>query len=396
MIYEFPEIRTIDDVLPCIKGREEFSIGERQGFTFIDYVVTLPDSFPDPAEPGLRPEEARSRAIRRECRGIKFLADGTIAARPYHKFFNIGEKPETQPNSLDFSREDWWILEKLDGSMIHPLWIDGELCYCTRMGFSDTAKRAAAFLAGKEAYYDLCLVCEGRGWTPIFEWCSRKDPIVLDYPQDEVVLTAMRHKVSGRYAEGFDTMAASVGVPSVPAWGGTWEGISAFLEWVKGLENAEGFVIRWRDGHMAKTKGDWYNSIHRGKESIAFEKNVVTLIVEDRVDDVLPSLLPRDAERLRSFQREFWVGVRQVIEETKRQVDQHLAGYGGPPELEGRWFAENAAPQFGEPLKALAFAIYHDRQPLEHVRQAIARKTGSRTGIDKIRTLFGGINWLDY
>lgn len=396
MTYRFPEIRTIDDVLPLIAGREEFVVGERQGFTFIDYVVTFPDSFPDPAEGDISPEEAKVRAIRRECRGIKFLADGTIGARPYHKFFNIGEKTETQPGVLDLSREDWWILEKLDGSMVHPLWVEGKLQYCTRMGLSDTAKRAAAFATKNQAYYDFCLVCEQKGWTPIFEWCSRRDPIVLDYPQDELIVTALRQKISGRYAEGFDTIAASSGLTSVPAWGGTWEGIQKFLHWVKGLENAEGFVIRWQDGHMVKTKGDWYTSIHRTKESIAYEKNVIALIVEDRVDDVLPSLLPRDADRLRTFQRDFWVGVGQAIEETKRRVERHIAGYEGPPELRGRWFAENAAPQFEEPLKALAFAIHRGRPPVEHVRRAIARNTGSRTRIENIRALFGGINWLDY
>ena len=33
MHYTFPEIRTINDVLPHIEGREEFIVAEREGYT---------------------------------------------------------------------------------------------------------------------------------------------------------------------------------------------------------------------------------------------------------------------------------------------------------------------------------------------------------------------------
>lgn len=32
MNYYFPEIRTIDDVLPHIEGRDEFIVAEREGY----------------------------------------------------------------------------------------------------------------------------------------------------------------------------------------------------------------------------------------------------------------------------------------------------------------------------------------------------------------------------
>ncbi len=86
----YPTIHHIDDVLPHIAGRSEFVVAERDGYTAIDYNFALADTFDDP--------------MRLECRGIKFDADGKILARPFQKFFNIGEREDTQPHLLDFSQ----------------------------------------------------------------------------------------------------------------------------------------------------------------------------------------------------------------------------------------------------------------------------------------------------
>src|SRR4051812_25344280 len=113
----FPTIRHIEDVLPHIEGRSEFAVKRRDGYTAIDYNFAGADTFNEP--------------IRRECRGIKFDADGRIIGRPYHKFFNLGEKPETQSHVIDWSAGHV-ILEKLDGSMVHPALVGGEILWMTR------------------------------------------------------------------------------------------------------------------------------------------------------------------------------------------------------------------------------------------------------------------------
>src|SRR5438132_57361 len=101
----FPVIRHIDEVLPHVEGRADFAVKRQNDYTAIDYIFAGPDTFDHP--------------IRRECRGIKFGADGRIIARPYHKFFNLGEKAETQPDVIDWGKAHE-VLEKLDGSMVHP------------------------------------------------------------------------------------------------------------------------------------------------------------------------------------------------------------------------------------------------------------------------------------
>jgi RNA ligase len=51
----------------------------------------------------------------RHARGIIFAADGTIVARPFEKFFNLGECPQTQVDNLPW-HENVEVYEKMDGS----------------------------------------------------------------------------------------------------------------------------------------------------------------------------------------------------------------------------------------------------------------------------------------
>ena len=108
MNYVFPHITHINDVLPHIEGRKEFRVMEKEGYTVIHYMVALEETFKwDENDP-------IGSAIRRECRGISFDKEGKLICRKYHKFFNVGEKEETQLNKINLY-EPHIVLEKLDG-----------------------------------------------------------------------------------------------------------------------------------------------------------------------------------------------------------------------------------------------------------------------------------------
>jgi RNA ligase len=114
MNYTFPTIRHIDDVLPHVQGRDEFVVAEKDGYTVINYVVAMADTF--------HMEDANDLggAIRRECRGLIFDADGNLMSRPFHKFFNVNERDETQSHAVDMTSEHV-IMEKMDGSIEHNI-----------------------------------------------------------------------------------------------------------------------------------------------------------------------------------------------------------------------------------------------------------------------------------
>jgi tRNA splicing ligase len=91
----------------AIEGKDEFRIFERDGFIIVDYMITKEDTFHH-SDPELQ-------LVLRELRGIALSADGQkVISLGYHKFFNIGEKPETQLSKIDFN-ENHVVLDKLDG-----------------------------------------------------------------------------------------------------------------------------------------------------------------------------------------------------------------------------------------------------------------------------------------
>jgi tRNA splicing ligase len=65
--------------------------------------------------------------LARECRGITFDAEtGDCICTPFEKFFNVGEREETQEHVLPWNNIKH-VYEKRDGSMLTPVLIDGKV-----------------------------------------------------------------------------------------------------------------------------------------------------------------------------------------------------------------------------------------------------------------------------
>ena len=202
MHFKFAEIRHIDEVLSAIEGRDAFIVKDASadGYKVVNYLLNTPDTFPTfTGDLGAD----RVAAVLRECRGIKFCSvTGNIVARPFHKFFNWNEREESGPNHVSFEASHF-ILEKMDGSMLHPMRLHtGQTVWCTKMGPTDVAKLANDFLRDNPQYDKFAKWCYTQGelgWTPIFEFCSRRQRIVIDYPVEQMVLLAVRDNVTGEY-----------------------------------------------------------------------------------------------------------------------------------------------------------------------------------------------------
>jgi T4 RnlA family RNA ligase len=309
MNYQFPFINDISDVLPAIAGRDEFVVAEKEGYTVINYNVMMADTFPQIYGDGYNQAHGvdydHEAKICRECRGIIFdSVTGEILRRPFHKFFNVNEREETQDHRIDLS-EPHAILEKLDGSMIAPFMVNGEIIWGTKMGATDVAKPVEEFVKNNPVYADFALGLLTDLHTPIFEWCSRKQRIVLDYKEDQLILTGIRNIESGEYWTYTEMReyAELFGIPVVRAFEPQTD-MKAFLDYVRDLEDLEGFIVRFDDGHMLKLKCHWYLQIHKAKEAILQDRNIVELILEEHLDDVKAHLPAEDRDRLTQFENE--------------------------------------------------------------------------------------------
>ena len=305
MRYQFPEIRHISDVLPHIEGRDEFVVAEREGYTVINYVVAMADTF------NMTGPNDLGGAIRRECRGLIFDDDGYLMSRPFHKFFNINEREETQTHVVDMSQPHA-IMEKMDGSMIRPILVDGYLRLATKMGVTNVAMDAEAWLAAQDpAMKEWMRQCVEDSVTPIFEWVSPFNQIVLAYEEADLVYLGTRDNATGAYV-----MDTSCPFTSVPRYGSVEGNIADYVARQREAEGREGDIIRFDDGHMLKVKNDWYVRIHKTVERIVFDRNIVDLIINEEVDDVVPMLPQVQADRVRNFEARFWV----VFKETEAGI----------------------------------------------------------------------------
>lgn len=363
MNYEFPLIRNISDVLPAIAGRDEFIVAEKEGYTVINYNVMMADTFGHAdiftkMIPGA-PEQYRydnDALIRRECRGIIFdTATGEIIRRPFHKFFNVNERDETQDHRVDLSR-DHRILEKLDGSMIAPFIVNGEMIWGTKMGATDVAKPVEQFVKNNPEYVRLAEDCIENGWTPIFEWCSRKQRIVLDYFHDQLVLTAMRNMNTGVYAlhGNLEAIGLAYAIPVVRAFEMHDDmDMKAFLKYVHDLEDTEGFVVRFDDGHMLKLKCHWYLQIHKAKEAILQDRNIVELILEDKLDDVKAHLPAEDRDRLTKFESDINKAVSISVSDIRIELDSLLRN-----KVDRKDFALGRAKEVNDFYRPIIFRLF--------------------------------------
>jgi RNA ligase len=411
MKYDFPIINHLDDVRPAIQGRDEFIIAERDWGYVVNYMVAMTDTFPPVLDddywcPGCKmpvaetegcgsqrcPDLVNLAAIRRECRGLLFNKDGSIMARRLHKFFNVNERDETQFNKIDFTQPHV-ILEKLDGSMITPVVTDAGLRWGTKMGITDVSMGAELFVAHHPHYAKFASDLIARGLTPIFEWCSRKQRIVVDYPEDHLVLIAVRNTVTGEYMsyEALETFAEMLLIDVVKTYAGTAANMSHLMEETKAAEGIEGWIIRFDDGHMLKVKGEWYLRIHKTKDNLTHEKNVVDLLINEKMDDAKAFMMDEDRVRVERFETEFWEGVAYSVEKYEKYFKMVLAAG-----LDRKRYALEWMPTIKDNdsfAPAYVFARFNERDPRELVVDHIRRNTGTQTKVDTVRDLFGNARW---
>lgn len=376
----FPRITHIDDVLPHVAGRDDFIVVEKDGYTVIDYVLTGPDTFS-----GVGSE------FRRECRGLKFAPDGKLLARPFHKFFNFGEKPET--TEIDWSRPHR-VYTKLDGSMVHPALVRGELVFMTRMGVTDQAKDALRFAAQSKGfdYIRFCRFWMGLGFTPIFEWTAPQNRIVIEYESEALTLLALRCNETGRYV---DLQNLNSDIPTPTCWDVDTSDAAAAgraIDHIRTLRGEEGVVIQF-DTLFVKVKADEYVAFHRAKDACSTERRVLPLVLEGKHDDVLPLLSAQDRADLETYAWKVNAAVN-LRASTLGEFVHTARMYTGNDQ---KTFATKYVTQLHHPaLRAAAFLIWNYQRPASQaLREVLLKQCVSNAKINDIRDLIGGAVWRD-
>lgn len=360
MNYLFPEIKNIKQASEAIKDRPEFIEVNRDDYVVFNYILSHEDSFDDP--------------MRRELRGLIFNRSGDVLSRRFHKFFNMNEKEETQSNNIDWNKPHV-VLEKLDGSMITPLVINGEVRWATKMGITEVAIQCEEFLKGKDNYHQFALNTHTQKVTPIFEFIAPDNRIVISYEEPKLILLALRNNLTGKYynLDMMKLISEQYNIPMVKTYSGD-------ISNIRDQVGIEGVVVRFDDGHMVKVKTDWYVAIHKAKDQILFEKNVIKLIFEEKTDDILPNLLDSDKIRINSYKEILVDNIDLYVENIRTFLETKKN------DISRKEFALDIAPNLQPIIRNVYFTCWNgDKDIRTELIKNILKYTNSQNDVDSIR-----------
>lgn len=372
---------TLKQALEAIKNKPEFSVKERDGFTVIDYVLTMKDTFE-----GETPEQTN---ILINLRGTIFdNATGEITRLMWHKFKNVGEGEDYAESTFDMS-EPHVIEEKLDGSCIGFFRLSsGQIRAGTRAGITDVSVLAENFLwfemeREKSLKYIRSIEnCINMGYTPIFEFCSRANRVVIDYPETKLVWTGLRHMKTGKYEplHVLKTLGEEhKPMDFVKVVSTEYASMKELVELVQNSTSGEeGVVIKFASGRMAKTKCADYVLKHRTLDGLRFEKDILKMVLTGVIDDVLPLVQPDIKARLVAYNESVLRRVQMAQDEMQNCFDnlKHISSK--------KNFAELVKQS---PYRAGLFKMYDGKE--YSIKDYILTKCGSSTDVESVRWIIG-------
>lgn len=190
-----------------------------------------------------------------QARGLVLDDQGKVIARPWAKFFNINERPETKLEALPAETPE--LSDKMDGSMI-IIFHDEQTGWraITRGCWeNEQTKYANAWLAQSHRRLH-------RDNTYMFELIAPWNRIVIPYAKEELILLGIVKTASGEdasYAQVSD-YAQNYGFKAVKFETKPLSEIS--LEDPK-VRDREGFVARYSNGLRVKLKYQQYMMLHK-------------------------------------------------------------------------------------------------------------------------------------
>jgi RNA ligase len=241
----------LKEALKEIEGNKYFKVIEEDNLVKISYRFNAPKVFDSP--------------IKRELRGITFnRKNGKVVSRPFHKFFNLNEHPETDQTLL--MDKEFIFRQKLDGTMVHPVLTERGVRFLTQKDFNNPqTKKAQELLERNRKLKRLTERLLKSGLTPIFELISPHFQLVIPYEEEKLILTEVRDNRSGRYLiEKLQEELVQEGAQLPPKKVGT---LKEILNEIENAEFVEGFVGKNFEREepfplFVKLKTPWYHKAH--------------------------------------------------------------------------------------------------------------------------------------
>lgn len=182
---------------------------------------------------------------------------GEVVAKPFEKFFNLGEMPETQ--LLNLPQMPYTVSEKVDGSLGIIYYHNNQWNIATRGSFSSEQALKGAEILKK---YDMSII--PKDVTLLVEIVYPANKIVVDYKGEEkLVLLGAMNISHNREADStvLNYYSRKTFIPRTKTYFYTIDQMIQLQQTMP--KDQEGFVIRFYNCLRVKIKGDEYCKIHK-------------------------------------------------------------------------------------------------------------------------------------
>lgn len=206
------------------------------------------------------------------CRGLITNFENEIIARPFEKFFNLGER------NINLPKESFKVFEKMDGSLGIVYFIEKKPFIATRGSFN--SKQAIKANEILKQYKNLKL---NPDYTYLLEIIYPENRIVVDYGKEEkLVLLAIIETKTRK-----ELPLQDVGFPIVKHYDGIKD-ISKLK--ALALENKEGFVVKFENGFRVKVKFEEYLRLHKLMTQVSNKSIWESLKNKDTIEEILENV----------------------------------------------------------------------------------------------------------
>lgn len=195
------------------------------------------------------------------ARGLILDQHGKIVARPWPKFFNLNERPETNITELFKKSDIPELANKYDGSLIIVFW-HPETCRWTAVTMGSWDSKQAQWANGWLAISNRWGWREDINKTYMFELVAPWNRIVVNYSSPKMIYLGSVDNITGEDQSYADAKAYAELHGLEPL-----EYFKAPIDSVdltdKNIVNKEGYVARYPGGFRVKLKYEQYFLLHR-------------------------------------------------------------------------------------------------------------------------------------
>ncbi len=285
-----------------------------------------------------------------ECRGLVLrtvdweamsldgiVGETIVICRPFDRFYNFGMGAAA---IVDIASLDTKVYEKLDGTCCivyydeqYDNWAVATRAVCEAdlplNGFNLTFRELFEQVLCSMTLWGGDYTSGFERWTEkldtsltyIFELCAGANQVVVQHKTDYITLLGARETLTGHEFH-VDVVAPKIGVPAVKSY--DFGDLAILQEFVQGRDprQFEGIVACQEVSpgvfNRVKIKSAQYMAYSRLKEAVASPRNVMTLILGEKLDDAFVVM----TDDMKSSAMKMQEGVRTLLKDYRATYDE--------------------------------------------------------------------------